>query len=77
MRAEGPRILATRPPEGTTEYLEDPELPRGTQLVEPAFTGYDVEVFRIITEPTKPTRRKRCFTRCNSANPKLIHGTGG
>jgi len=77
VRAEGPRILATRPPEGTTEYLEDPKLPRGTQIVEPAFTGYDVEVFRIITEPGKPTRRERFFTRYNSANPKVIRGTGG
>jgi vancomycin resistance protein YoaR len=77
VRAEGPRILATRPSEGTTEYLEDPKLPRGTQIVEPAFTGYDVEVFRVITEPGKPTRRERFFTRYNSANPKVIRGTGG
>jgi len=77
VRAEGPRILATRPPEGTTEYLEDPKLPRGTQIVEPAFTGYDVEVFRVITEPGKPTRQERFFTRYNSANPKVIRGTGG
>ena len=77
VRAEGPHILATRPPEGTTEYLEDPKLPRGTQIVEPAFTGYDVEVFRVITEPGKPTRQERFFTRYNSANPKVIRGTGG
>ena len=77
VQAEGPRILATRRPEGTTEYLEDPKLPRGTQIVEPAFTGYDVEVFRIISEPGKPTRRERFFTRYNSANPKVIRGTGG
>jgi vancomycin resistance protein YoaR len=77
VRAEGPRILATRPPEGTTEYLEDPKLPRGTQIVEPAFTGYDVEVFRVITEPGKPTRRERYFTRYKNANRKVIRGTGG
>jgi vancomycin resistance protein YoaR len=77
VRAEGPRILATRQPEGTTEYLEDPKLPRGTEIVELAFTGYDVEVFRVITEPGKPTRRERFFTRYNSANPKVIRGTGG
>jgi hypothetical protein len=59
------------------EYLEDPKLPSGTQLVEPAFTGYDVEVFRGITEPGKLTRRARFFTRYNSANAKVIRGTGG
>jgi vancomycin resistance protein YoaR len=77
VRAEGPRILATRVPSGPTQYLEDPKLPRGTELVEPAFTGYDVEVFRIITEPGKPTRRERYFTRYKHANPKVIRGTGG
>jgi vancomycin resistance protein YoaR len=77
VRAEGPRILATRAPSGSTEYLEDPNLPRGTELVEPAFTGYDVEVFRVITQPGKPTRRERFFTRYKHANPKVIRGTGG
>jgi hypothetical protein len=70
VRAEGPRILATRPPEGTTEYLEDPKLPRGTQLVEPAFTGYDVEVFRVIIEPGKPTRRERFVTPLQQRQPQ-------
>jgi len=74
--AEGPRILATRAPEGTTEQVDDPKLPRGTQIVEPGFTGYDVEVYRVITEPGKPTRRERFFTRYKSANPKVIRGTG-
>jgi vancomycin resistance protein YoaR len=77
VRAEGPRILATREPSGSTEFLEDPKLPRGTELVEPAFTGYDVEVFRVITEPGKPARRERFFTRYKHANPKVIRGTGG
>ena len=76
VRAEGPRILATRAPSGATEYVEDPNLPRGTELVEPAFTGYDVEVFRVITQPGRPTRRERFFTRYKQANPKVIRGTG-
>jgi hypothetical protein len=52
-----------------------PKLPRGTQLVEPAFTGCDVEVVRVITQPGRPTRRERFFTRYRSANPKVIRGT--
>jgi len=76
VRAEGPTILATRTPDGTVEEIEDPNLPAGTVIKEPAFVGYDVAVFRVITEPGKPTRRERFFTRYKRSNPKIIRGTG-
>jgi vancomycin resistance protein YoaR len=76
VRAEGPRILATHEPTGEREEIENPELPAGTVITEPAFTGYDVEVFRVIQTPGQPVRRERFFTRYKSANPTVIRGTG-
>jgi vancomycin resistance protein YoaR len=76
VRAEGPRILATHEPTGELEEIVNPELPAGTVITEPAFTGYDVEVFRVIKAPGQPVRRERFFTRYKSANPTIIRGTG-
>jgi vancomycin resistance protein YoaR len=76
VRAEGPRILATHEPTGEREEIFNPELPAGTVITEPAFTGYDVEVFRVIQAPGQPLRRERFFTRYKSANPTVIRGTG-
>jgi vancomycin resistance protein YoaR len=76
VRAEGPKILATREPGGETEEVVDPELPAGTVINEHAFTGYDVEVFRVIETPGQPTRRERFFTRYKSSPAKIIRGTG-
>jgi len=76
VEAEGPRILAVRRPGATTESVEDPRLPAGTVQVEPAFAGYDVEVFRVITRPGEPVRRQRFFTRYRASPAKVIRGTG-
>lgn len=76
VRAEGPRILATHEPTGEPEEIVNPDLPAGTVITEPAFTGYDVEVFRVIQAPGQPVRRERFFTRYKSANPTVIRGTG-
>jgi vancomycin resistance protein YoaR len=77
VRAEGPKILATHVPDGTVEQVNDPNLPAGRVIREPAFNGYDVEVFRVIDRPGQPPRRERFFTRYKSSNPKVIRGTGG
>ena len=76
VRAEGPRILQTIRPSSEVQEVEDPNLPAGTVRTEPAFTGYLVEVFRVIEEPGKPPRRERFLTRYQSAPPKVIRGTG-
>jgi vancomycin resistance protein YoaR len=76
VRAEGPNVLATRQPTGEPEQVDDPELPAGKVITEHAFTGYDVEVFRVIEIPGQPPRRERFFTRYKSSNPKVIRGTG-
>ena len=76
VRAEGPHILATHQPTGQPEQVDDPELPAGKVITEHAFTGYDVEVFRVIETPGQPSRRERFFTRYKSSNPKVIRGTG-
>jgi vancomycin resistance protein YoaR len=75
VRAEGPRILATHTPDSAVETIDDPNLPAGRVIREPAFVGYDVEVFRVITQAGKQTRRERFFTRYKSAGPKIIRGT--
>jgi vancomycin resistance protein YoaR len=76
VRAEGPHVLATHQPTGQPEQIDDPGLPAGEVITEHAFTGYDVEVFRVIETPGQPATRQRFFTRYKSSNPKVIHGTG-
>jgi vancomycin resistance protein YoaR len=76
VHAEGPHVLATHQPTGQPEQVDDPGLPAGKVITEHAFTGYDVEVFRVIETPGQPTTRERFFTRYKSSNPKVIRGTG-
>jgi len=76
VRAEGPHVLATHQPTGQPEQVDDPGLPAGKVITEHAFTGYDVEVFRVIEAPGQPATRERFFTRYKSSNPKVIRGTG-
>jgi vancomycin resistance protein YoaR len=72
--AEGPNILAERPPE--REYTDDPTLPRGEEeRVESGYTGYDVEVYRIIEQPGHDTVRERFFWRYKMVPEQWVRGT--
>jgi vancomycin resistance protein YoaR len=72
--AEGPNVLATRPP--TTELIEWPLLPVGKQeMVEEGYTGYDVENFRIIERPGQEPVRQRFFWRYRMIPNKVLVGT--
>jgi len=74
--AEGPNIKKTI--EAGTDYLDDPTLPVGTEKeIDHAYTGYEVEVFRVITRPGQPTIRERIFTRYRVKNRKVARGTAG
>ncbi len=74
VRAEGPNILATRPV--TDELINWPLLPLGQRkVVEHGYTGYDVENFRIIERPGKPTVRERFFWRYKMLPNKVLVGT--
>jgi vancomycin resistance protein YoaR len=75
VRAEGPHVLATRPP--TDELIEWPLLPAGKrELAEHGYTGYDVENFRIIERPGQPPVRQRFFWRYKMIPNKILVGTG-
>jgi hypothetical protein len=72
--AEGPNVLATRPP--TDELIDWPGLPLGERKqIEHGYTGYDVENFRIIEQPGKPTVRERFFWRYKMIPNKILVGT--
>lgn len=74
VKAEGPNVLATRPP--TDELIDWPLLPVGERKqVEHGYTGYDVENFRIIEQPGKPTIRQRFFWRYKMIPNKILVGT--
>jgi vancomycin resistance protein YoaR len=74
VRAEGPNILATRPV--TDELINWPLLPAGQRKqIEHGYTGYDVENFRIIERPGKPTVRQRFFWRYKMIPNKVLVGT--
>jgi vancomycin resistance protein YoaR len=73
--AEGPHILATRPP--TNQYINWPFLPKGQQQEHAhGYTGYDVENFRIIQQPGKATVRQRFFWRYKMIPNQILVGTG-
>jgi vancomycin resistance protein YoaR len=74
VRAEGPNVLATRPP--TDQLVEWPLLPVGTvERAEEGYTGYDVENFRIIERPGQPPVRQRFFWRYKMIPNKVLVGT--
>lgn len=74
VRAEGPNVLAERPIE--TQYIDWPLLPLGEEEeVEHGYTGYDVEVFRIIERPGRPEERQRFFWRYRMMPRKVARGT--
>jgi hypothetical protein len=75
VRAEGPNVLATRPP--TDELIDWPLLPAGKrELAEHGYTGYDVENFRIIERPGQAPVRQRFFWRYKMIPNKILVGTG-
>jgi vancomycin resistance protein YoaR len=74
VRAEGPNVLATRPP--TDELVDWPLLPAGTvERAEEGYTGYDVENFRVIERPGQPPVRQRFFWRYKMIPNKVLVGT--
>ena len=74
VRAEGPNVLAERPPE--VEPIEWPLLPLGEeQELEDGYTGYDVEVFRVIERPGREPVRERFFWRYRMLPRKVLVGT--
>jgi vancomycin resistance protein YoaR len=74
VNAEGPNVLATRPP--TNEIVEWPLLPAGQQeVVEEGYTGYDVENFRVIERPGREPERERFFWRYRMIPNKVLVGT--
>jgi vancomycin resistance protein YoaR len=74
VKAEGPNVLKTVEP--GTDFIDDPTLPSGTEKeIDHAFPGYEVEVFRVISEPGKPDIRQRIFTRYRVHNRKVARGT--
>jgi hypothetical protein len=74
VRAEGPHVLATKPV--TDQLINWPLLPVGQiKLVEPGYTGYDVENFRIIERPGQPLVRQRFFWHYTMIPNKILVGT--
>jgi vancomycin resistance protein YoaR len=74
VRAEGPNVLATRPP--VDEIVEWPLLPFGQrEVAEEGYTGYDVENFRVIERPGRPPERERFFWQYRMIPNKVLVGT--
>jgi vancomycin resistance protein YoaR len=72
--AEGPNVLAERPP--GIEYIDWPLLPAGAEEeIESGYTGYDVEVFRVIERPGREPVRERFFWRYRMLPTKVLRGT--
>lgn len=71
--AEGPNILMTYPP---GQLFEDSLMvPAGkTQVLEKPYTGYDVEVFRVIKWPDGTVTRKRFFWKYRMIDEKILVG---
>jgi vancomycin resistance protein YoaR len=73
VRAEGPQILKTVPP--TTQYVDDPSLAPGeTKPISSGETGYDVIVYRVISQPGHPDRREQYFTHYEMFPDKIARG---
>jgi vancomycin resistance protein YoaR len=73
--AEGPNVFGTHEP--TVEFVDDPTLPVGVENErQKPFTGYDVEVFRVISQAGKPPVRERIVTHYKALNRKVARGTG-
>jgi vancomycin resistance protein YoaR len=73
VRAEGPNVLAVRPP--ATTFLDWPLLPLGEEEeLEAGYAGYDVEVFRVIERPGEEPVRERFFWRYDMLERTVLRG---
>jgi vancomycin resistance protein YoaR len=73
VRAEGPDVLKTVPP--VTQFVDDPTLPPGsTRVLQPGATGYDVNVYRVISQPGRPDAREQYFTHYQMFPQKVARG---
>jgi vancomycin resistance protein YoaR len=72
-RAEGPDVLKTVPP--VMQYVDDPSLPPGsTRPLQHGATGYDVNVYRVISRPGRPDVREQYFTHYQMFPDKIARG---
>jgi vancomycin resistance protein YoaR len=73
VRAEGPQVLKTVVP--TTEYVDDPTLsPGSTRALQAGDTGYDVNVWRVISKPGVADVREQYFTHYLMFPQKIARG---
>jgi vancomycin resistance protein YoaR len=75
VRKEGPTILKEYPPEN--KYIDWPALPEGEERqIQHGYTGYDVEVWRVIERPGAPAVRRRYFWHYTMLPNQILRGTG-
>ncbi len=72
VKAEGPNILETVPL--TTETIDTPFFPPGSERTEVGYTGYKVENFRVVSRPGQPDKRERYLWTYDMVPTKVYRG---